>query len=86
MRPRFEISIFEQTTIWGPECALADIDTATINATEQEIIVDMHNYYRRYVAQGLETSGNPGPQPGASNMRELVKTLNSKFQTTDFDN
>ncbi|CAL7938013.1 unnamed protein product [Xylocopa violacea] len=42
--------------------------------TNDEIkeIVDAHNKLRSHVAQGLETRGNPGPQPGASNMRIMV--------------
>ena len=78
----FQNSVFEQTAIWGPQCALADKDIATINATEQAIIIDAHNNYRRYVAKGLETRGNPGPQPGASNMRELVRKIKFYLRIT----
>ena len=35
-------------------------------------ILDEHNKLRQRVARGEETLGFPGPQPGASNMNELV--------------
>ncbi|CAH1179406.1 unnamed protein product [Phaedon cochleariae] len=38
---------------------------------EIEAIVDAHNTMRNKVAMGLETRGNPGPQPPASNMRAV---------------
>jgi len=40
--------------------------------TEKQVILDVHNDLRRRVAKGLETRGNPGPQPPAANMRKLV--------------
>ena len=39
------------------------------NSIDQQSIVDKHNALRRQVANGQESSGNPGPQPAASNMR-----------------
>ncbi|XP_072389787.1 venom allergen 5 2-like isoform X2 [Diabrotica undecimpunctata] len=38
---------------------------------EIDAIVDAHNTIRNRVALGLEYRGNPGPQPQASNMREI---------------
>nr|XP_023026028.1 venom allergen 3-like [Leptinotarsa decemlineata] len=38
---------------------------------EIEAIVDMHNTIRNKVALGLETRGDPGPLPQASNMKAL---------------
>jgi Cysteine-rich secretory protein family len=58
-----------QTTDIGKACmkvfpmSLTDADKATI--------LDVHNNLRRQVAQGTETKGSPGPQPSASNMRQL---------------
>ncbi|PSN37301.1 hypothetical protein C0J52_20814 [Blattella germanica] len=38
--------------------------------TKQKIL-DLHNKYRSYVAQGKERRGAPGPQPPAANMNRL---------------
>lgn len=46
-----------------------------IASADKTIIVNKHNEFRRRVAKGLETRGNPGPQPPASNMR-LMKWNN----------
>ena len=47
---------------------------STVSAADITTILTAHNDYRRTVAQGLETQGSPaGPQPPASNMRELVR-------------
>ncbi|XP_069982066.1 venom allergen 5.01-like [Penaeus vannamei] len=42
--------------------------------TETEItnILSAHNNYRALVARGEESRGNPGPQPSAANINELV--------------
>nr|XP_022904796.1 venom allergen 3-like isoform X1 [Onthophagus taurus] len=42
---------------------------------EKSAILDVHNSLRNKVALGLETIGNPGPQPPASNMR-IIKWNN----------
>jgi hypothetical protein len=42
---------------------------------EKQYILDLHNNIRRRVAKGLETRGNPGPQPPAANMRKLVSEI-----------
>lgn len=47
----------------------------SITAADKTLIVDMHNKLRRQVAKGLEKRGAPGPQPAASNMREIVTLL-----------
>ena len=46
-----------------------------VDVTTQQQIVDLHNELRRTVAKGLETSGNPGPQPPAANMQEIVSKI-----------
>ena len=43
-----------------------------LSAVDQQEIVNKHNELRRRVAKGLETQGSPGPQPSASNMRQMV--------------
>ena len=43
-----------------------------ISAADKQAIVDQHNTLRRQVAKGLETKGSPGPQPSATNMRQMV--------------
>ena len=42
-----------------------------VSAADQQVIVDKHNELRRKVAKGEETQGKPGPQPSATNMREM---------------
>ena len=51
--------------------SLFAIQSDGVSAADQQVIVDKHNELRRKVARGLETLGNPGPQPSASNMREM---------------
>lgn len=38
---------------------------------DKNAIVNKHNQLRRRVAKGQEKRGRPGPQPSASNMRQL---------------
>lgn len=45
---------------------------------EKDSIVRKHNELRRKVAKGQEQRGVPGPQPTASDMAELVSTMNIK--------
>ncbi len=61
-----------QTTTFGAACAPADPSTSKVTPSDIAIILELHNNYRRKVAQGNELRGNPGPQPQASNMRQLV--------------
>ena len=51
-----------------------------MTAADKTVILQVHNSLRRKVANGLETRGNPGPQPAAANMRELVREI--KFSLT----
>ena len=44
---------------------------STVNAIDQQAIVNKHNALRRQIANGQESRGNPGPQPPASNMRQM---------------
>ncbi|XP_057380131.1 mucin-2-like [Daphnia carinata] len=59
-------------TTWGTACQPAYPTASSVNVNEITTILQVHNDYRRKVAQGLETRGNPGPQPSASNMRQLI--------------
>jgi len=43
-----------------------------VSPADQQSIINTHNDLRRQVAKGRETQGKPGPQPPASNMRQLV--------------
>ncbi|EFX86988.1 hypothetical protein DAPPUDRAFT_312473 [Daphnia pulex] len=58
-------------TTWGDACQPAYPDKSIVTDADIVTILAAHNDYRRKIAQGLETQGNPGPQPPASNMREL---------------
>ncbi|XP_066957849.1 CRISP/Allergen/PR-1-like [Macrobrachium rosenbergii] len=40
--------------------------------SDKKLILKLHNELREKVAKGLEKLGDPGPQPPATNMRELV--------------
>ena len=44
----------------------------TVSAADQATILTVHNNFRRQVGGGLETRGNPGPQPSAANMGQLT--------------
>ena len=39
---------------------------------EKMLVMDLHNQKRMHIANGLEERGDPGPQPSAANMMELV--------------
>ncbi|EFX86987.1 hypothetical protein DAPPUDRAFT_307125 [Daphnia pulex] len=58
-------------TSWGSACQPAYPAKSNVSAADVVTILKVHNDFRRKVAQGLETQGSPGPQPPASNMREL---------------
>lgn len=38
-----------------------------------ETVLHSHNFYRVIIANGKESRGNPGPQPAARTMMELVE-------------
>ena len=44
----------------------------SVTEADKNVIVTVHNNFRRQVAKGLESRGSPGPQPSAANMREIV--------------
>ena len=43
-----------------------------LEAEEKILALEVHNKLRAKLANGLEIRGNPGPQPSASNMMQLV--------------
>ncbi|KAK7028030.1 Peptidase inhibitor 16, partial [Halocaridina rubra] len=43
-----------------------------VTDSEKAVILKAHNNLRAKVAKGLETQGDPGPQPAGANIRELV--------------
>ncbi len=43
-----------------------------LSPSEREEVVRLHNERRAFIANGLEARGDPGPQPKAANMMELV--------------
>ena len=61
-----------KTDSYGSACKYSVATNIRISKEDQETIVKIHNDLRRKVAKGEETRGDPGPQPSASNMRELV--------------
>ena len=54
------------------QCGSQICSLGITTAEDKKVLVDTHNDLRRKVAKGEETRGHPGPQPGASNMNQLV--------------
>ena len=44
-----------------------------LSDAEREEVVRLHNEKRSFIARGLEKRGDPGPQPPAANMMQLVR-------------
>nr|P83377.1 RecName: Full=Venom allergen 5; AltName: Full=Antigen 5; Short=Ag5; AltName: Full=Cysteine-rich venom protein; Short=CRVP; AltName: Allergen=Pol g 5 [Polistes gallicus] len=63
---------YGESTKPSKNCAGKVIKSVGPTEEEKKLIVEEHNRFRQKVAQGLETRGNPGPQPAASNMNNLV--------------
>jgi len=55
----------------GPACNGAPLSRG-VTEKEKKIILDIHNKLRSRIAAGGERRGQPGPQPGASNMKIMV--------------
>ena len=49
------------------------------NDEERDLILKFHNQLRAKIANGLEERGDPGPQPTAANMMEMVRLFRSCF-------
>ncbi|XP_043277714.1 venom allergen 5.01-like [Venturia canescens] len=54
----------------GPKCI--DVESGDLDSEEIRSIVHQHNVHRNNIAKGLETRGNPGPQPPGRNIMELT--------------
>lgn len=59
--------------------ACSQVFPLNISSTDKAAIVNYHNTLRRQVAKGQELRGTPGPQPTASNMREIVRSPDVKI-------
>ncbi|XP_039301713.1 venom allergen 5 [Solenopsis invicta] len=49
-----------------------DLENNDLNEEDIETVLDSHNLYRVLIASGNESRGNPGPQPAARAMMELI--------------
>ena len=56
-----------------PDDRCGEVLTLNLDEEEKILVMDLHNQKRMKIANGLETLGDPGPQPSAANMMELVK-------------
>jgi len=54
------------------------VDNYDLNWRDIETALDSHNFYRVVIAKGKESRGNPGPQPAARTMMELVEKIDGK--------
>ena len=66
----------------GPACGGKSLRRG-VTPEEQRIILDVHNKFRAKIARGEERRGRPGPQPGATNMKEMVSVDNHLGQYHD---
>nr|P35760.1 RecName: Full=Venom allergen 5; AltName: Full=Allergen Ves m V; AltName: Full=Antigen 5; Short=Ag5; AltName: Full=Cysteine-rich venom protein; Short=CRVP; AltName: Allergen=Ves m 5 [Vespula maculifrons] len=55
-----------------PNCGNKKVVSYGLTKQEKQDILKEHNDFRQKIARGLETRGNPGPQPPAKNMKNLV--------------
>ena len=60
-----------QNTTYGGFCAPIN-SQVVVSAADINTILGVSNNYRSRVALGQELKGNPGQQPSATNMRQLV--------------
>lgn len=49
------------------------MENSDLDEDDIETVLDSHNLYRVVIANGKENRGNPGPQPAARTMMELVE-------------
>ncbi|XP_019884904.1 venom allergen 3, partial [Camponotus floridanus] len=49
-----------------------DMEYNDLDGEDIETVLDSHNFYRVAIASGKESRGNPGPQPAARTMMELM--------------
>nr|CAD7446285.1 unnamed protein product [Timema bartmani] len=67
-RGQHTMCIYKQSP--GPLCV--EYEPRPLSQEEKEIIVNIHNRMRSDVALGKEMEGEPGPQPQASDMMQMV--------------
>lgn len=65
--------------------ACSQVVPLNFTVTDKAAIVNYHNTLRRKVAKGQELRGTPGPQPTASNMREIVRSPDVKIAKCLYD-
>uniref|UniRef100_Q05108 Venom allergen 5 n=1 Tax=Dolichovespula arenaria TaxID=7442 RepID=VA5_DOLAR len=70
--PKGTHTLCKYGTSMKPNCGGKIVKSYGVTNDEKNEIVKRHNEFRQKVAQGLETRGNPGPQPPAKNMNLLV--------------
>ncbi|KAL6435818.1 hypothetical protein ACFW04_005590 [Cataglyphis niger] len=49
-----------------------DMEFSDLDEEDIETVLHSHNFYRVIIANGKESRGNPGPQPAARTMMELI--------------
>ncbi|XP_064091708.1 uncharacterized protein LOC135205271 [Macrobrachium nipponense] len=71
--PACDFSQFGSThTMLLPPKATCTAHLSGVTDADKAIILATHNNHRVTIAKGLETRGDPGPQPAGANIRELV--------------
>ena len=56
----------------NPDDRCGEVLNRNLTEDEKMLVMDLHNQKRMHIANGLEERGDPGPQPPAANMMELV--------------
>ena len=56
----------------NPNERCGEVLNRDLTPDEKMLVMDLHNQKRMHIANGLEERGDPGPQPSAANMMELV--------------
>ncbi|XP_063875194.1 venom allergen 5-like [Scylla paramamosain] len=64
--------LHQNHTMLLPPNADCNVTKTGITDEEKDFILELHNDLRSYVAYGNESQGDPGPQPPAANMHQLV--------------
>ncbi|RLU27432.1 hypothetical protein DMN91_001236, partial [Ooceraea biroi] len=54
----------------GTDCV--NVENGDLDGRDIETVLESHNFYRVAIANGKESRGNPGPQPAARSMMELI--------------
>ena len=59
----------------NPDARCGEVLNRNLTEDEKMLVMDLHNQKRMQIANGLEKRGDPGPQPPAANMMELVRDI-----------